>query len=96
MYKGRNKKVMEPTIILSILGGIIVLLLIVGAPIRPVRWIGQGLVKIMIGALLLFFLNAFGTMFSLHVPINLATSAVSGIFGIPGLLALVVIQKFIL
>ncbi|MBM7663498.1 inhibitor of the pro-sigma K processing machinery [Bacillus mesophilus] len=87
---------MEPTIILSILGGVIVLLLIVGAPIRPVRWIGQGLIKIMIGALLLFFLNAFGTMIDLHVPINLATSSVSGFFGIPGVVALIIIQTYIL
>ncbi len=82
--------------ILSILAGAIVLLLIVGAPLRPVRWIGQGLIKIMIGALLLFFLNAFGTMIDLHVPINLATSSVSGFLGIPGLIALVIIQTYIL
>ncbi|WP_246946187.1 pro-sigmaK processing inhibitor BofA family protein [Bacillus pinisoli] len=87
---------MEPTMILSILAGAIVLLLIVGAPLRPVRWIGQGLIKIMIGALLLFFLNAFGTMIDLHVPINLATSSVSGFLGIPGLIALVIIQTYIL
>ncbi|KAA0543140.1 pro-sigmaK processing inhibitor BofA [Bacillus sp. BGMRC 2118] len=87
---------MEPTIILSILGGIIVVLLLVGAPMKPIRFVGQGLIKIMIGALLLFFLNAFGTSFDLHVPINLVTSSVSGFLGLPGLLALVVIQKYIL
>ncbi len=87
---------MEPIIVLSILSGIIVLLLFVGAPIRPIKWIGQSLIKIMIGALLLFFLNAFGTMLNLHVPINLVTSTVSGFLGIPGVLALVVIQKYIL
>jgi inhibitor of the pro-sigma K processing machinery len=87
---------MEPTIILSVLGGIIVVLLLVGAPVRPIRWIGHGLIKIMIGALLLFFLNAFGTTINLHVPINLMTSSVSGFLGIPGLLALIVIQRFII
>ncbi|MBM6616651.1 pro-sigmaK processing inhibitor BofA family protein [Bacillus suaedaesalsae] len=87
---------MEPTIILSILGGIIVVLLLVGAPMKPIHFLGQGLIKIMIGALLLFFLNAFGTSFDLHVPINLVTSSVSGFLGLPGLLALVVIQKYIL
>jgi inhibitor of the pro-sigma K processing machinery len=87
---------MEPTVIISILGGIIVILLLVGAPIRPIRWIGHGLIKIMIGALLLFFLNAFGTMINLHVPINLVTSSVSGFLGIPGLLVLLVIQQFII
>jgi len=87
---------MDPIIIVAIIGGIILLLLSVGAPIKPIRFIGQGLVKVMIGALLLFFLNAFGSTFDLHVPINLATSTVSGFLGIPGIVALVVIESFIL
>ncbi|MFD1738817.1 pro-sigmaK processing inhibitor BofA family protein [Bacillus salitolerans] len=91
----RGSVFVEPTIILSILGGVIVLLLLVGAPIRPIRWIGQGLIKVMIGALLLFFLNAFGTMINIHVPINLMTSSISGFLGIPGVLALVIIQTYI-
>ncbi|MFC4324333.1 pro-sigmaK processing inhibitor BofA family protein [Litchfieldia salsa] len=87
---------MEPIIVISILGGLVLLLLLVGAPIKPIRLIGQGIVKIMIGALLLFFLNAFGSTLGLHVPINLATSTVSGLLGIPGLVALIVIERFIL
>ena len=87
---------MEPLVVISILGGMILLLLFIGAPIRPVRFIGQGLVKIMIGALLLFFLNAFGTTMGLNIPINLVTSTISGFLGIPGLAALIVIETFIL
>ncbi|MCA1032977.1 pro-sigmaK processing inhibitor BofA family protein [Bacillus timonensis] len=87
---------MEPIVVISVLAGLILLLLLVGAPLKPIRFIGQGLVKIMIGALLLFFLNAFGQTFGLHVPINLVTSAVSGFLGLPGLGALVVIQLMIL
>jgi inhibitor of the pro-sigma K processing machinery len=87
---------MQPIIVISILGGLVLLLLLVGAPIKPIRIIGQGVVKIMIGALLLFFLNAFGSTLGLHVPINLATSTISGLLGIPGLVALVVIERFIL
>lgn len=87
---------MEPLVVISILGGMILLLLFIGAPIKPVRFIGQGLVKIMIGALLLFFLNAFGTTMGLNIPINLVTSTISGFLGIPGLAALIVIETFIL
>jgi inhibitor of the pro-sigma K processing machinery len=87
---------LEPIIVISIFGGLILILLTIGAPVRPIRFIGQSLVKIMIGALLLFFLNAFGTTIGVHVPINLITSSVSGFLGLPGLAALVIIQKWIL
>ncbi|WLD93438.1 pro-sigmaK processing inhibitor BofA family protein [Alkalihalobacillus sp. AL-G] len=87
---------MDPFWVLTIVCGLIVLLLMIGAPLRPLRWIGQGAIKLVIGALLLFFMNAFGTAINLHVPINLITASVSGFLGIPGLLALVAIQKIIL
>jgi inhibitor of the pro-sigma K processing machinery len=86
---------MEPVIVISIIGALILLLLFLGTPIKPVRFVGQGIIKILIGALLLFFLNAIGNQYGLHVPINLVTSAVSGLLGIPGLFALVVIQMWI-
>jgi inhibitor of the pro-sigma K processing machinery len=87
---------LDPILIISVLGGLILLLLFIGAPVKPFRLVGQVFVKVMIGALLLFFLNAFGSTFDLHIPINLATSTVSGLLGIPGIIALVVIETFIL
>ncbi|MFE8698977.1 pro-sigmaK processing inhibitor BofA family protein [Cytobacillus sp. FJAT-53684] len=87
---------MEPIVVISILGGLIVLLLFIGAPIKPVKFIGQGITKLLIGALFLFFLNAFGNQFGIHVPINLITSTVSGFLGIPGLFALVAIQTWVI
>ncbi|MDZ5474675.1 pro-sigmaK processing inhibitor BofA family protein [Bacillus sp. 31A1R] len=87
---------MEPIFVISIIAGLILMLLFIGAPIKPVRYIGQGMIKLLIGALFLFFLNAFGNQFGIHVPINFATSAISGFLGIPGLCALVAIQSWIL
>lgn len=82
--------------IISIIGALILLLLFIGTPLKPIRFVGQGIIKILIGALLLFFLNAVGNQFGLNVPINFITSAVSGFLGIPGLCALVVIQTWVL
>jgi inhibitor of the pro-sigma K processing machinery len=87
---------LDPIMVISILGGLIVILLFIGAPVKPVRYIGQGVIKILIGALFLFFLNAFGNQFGIHVPINLATASVSGFLGIPGLCSLVAIQAWII
>lgn len=87
---------MDPIIIVSLLGGVIFLLLVLGAPIKPLRLIGQGMIRLIIGALFLFFLNAFGSVFDYHLPINIVTASVSGFLGIPGLIALVVIDLFVL
>lgn len=87
---------MEPIVIITIVCGLIVLLLFVGAPIKPIRFVGQGIIKLLIGALFLFFLNTIGNRYGIHVPINIITSSVSGILGIPGVCALVIIQSWIL
>lgn len=83
---------MQPIYVIVLIGGLILLLLFIGAPLKPIRWIGGAVVKLLIGALLLFFLNLFGTSINLHIPINLVTTLVSGFLGIPGLCALVAIQ----
>jgi inhibitor of the pro-sigma K processing machinery len=87
---------LEPIVVISILGGLILLLLFSGAPIKPIRIIGQTAIKLLIGAIFLFFLNVVGIKYGVHIPINFATSAVSGLLGIPGVFALVVIQKWII
>jgi inhibitor of the pro-sigma K processing machinery len=87
---------LEPIIIISILGGLVLILLFSGAPFKPARFLGQAVIKLLIGAILLFFLNTAGNSYGIHVPINFATSAVSGFLGIPGLVALAAIQKLII
>jgi len=87
---------LEPIVVISVLGGLILILLFSGAPNKPVRFVGQTVIKLLIGALFLFFLNVAGNRYGIHVPINFATSAVSGLLGIPGLVALVAIQQWIL
>lgn len=87
---------MQPIYVISILGGLILLLLFSGLSIKPIKFIGQSVIKLLIGALLLFFLNVGGSRYGLHVPINFVTSAVSGFLGIPGVIALAAIQQFVL
>jgi len=87
---------MDPVIVISIFAGVIVLFLIVGAPLKPIRFIGQAFIKLAIGALMLFLLNAVGTSFDLKIPINAITTVVAGFLGIPGVAALAVIKYVIL
>ncbi|MDR7074991.1 pro-sigmaK processing inhibitor BofA family protein [Fictibacillus barbaricus] len=87
---------MEPITVISILGTLIFILLLVGAPMRPVRWIGFAATRFCIGALLLFLLNAIGNSYDIHIPINTFTALISGIAGLPGIASLVAIEFFIL
>ncbi|HLR40210.1 MAG TPA: pro-sigmaK processing inhibitor BofA family protein, partial [Virgibacillus sp.] len=60
---------MSSTVVISIMVALIVLLLLVGAPAKPMRFIAQSTVKLGIGVLLLFFFNVFGGAIGLHIPI---------------------------
>ncbi|PKR77475.1 transcriptional regulator [Halalkalibacillus sediminis] len=87
---------MDPLIIaLAFFAGII-LLLFFGPPLKMMQWTSRGVIKVVIGALLIFFVNVFGAMFGLHIPINLVTSIVVGFLGNFGLGSLVAIHLFIL
>lgn len=81
---------------IAAVSGLLLLLFFIGSPVKLFKLLGQGAVKLLIGSLLLFFLNVFGQQFGIYIPINLMTSAVAGLLGIPGLCALVVIEKWVI
>ncbi|MBS4210773.1 pro-sigmaK processing inhibitor BofA family protein [Bacillus sp. FJAT-50079] len=81
---------------IAIIGGIILILLFISLPGKLLKWTGQAVMKILIGALFLFFLNAVGNQFGVFVPINFVTSSISGFLGLPGVAALTIIQLYIL
>jgi inhibitor of the pro-sigma K processing machinery len=85
-----------PIMIISFLTGAIFLFLSIGTSFKPLHFLGQGLVKIVIGALFLFFVNVFGVPLDIHIPINIITAAISGILGLPGIGALIAIKLFIM
>lgn len=90
---GKN---LEPYMIILGVIGLIFILLLASVPAKTLRFVGQGLVKLMIGALFLFFLNVAGNQFGIYVPINFVTSTISGFLGIPGVAALAMLQLWVL
>ncbi|GIN93482.1 sigma-K factor-processing regulatory protein BofA [Siminovitchia terrae] len=87
---------MDSILIIALLIGLIIFLLMAVKPGSVVKVIGQSFIKLMIGALFLFFLNAVGNQFGLYIPINFVTAAISGLLGLPGVAALSVIQLWII
>ena len=86
----------HPIVVVSFLIGLIILLLVTGGVKKMLRVIGNLSIKLIIGVLLLFFINIFGVQFGIHIPIRFPTAIVSANLGIPGIAALLVINNFIL
>ncbi|WP_379971510.1 pro-sigmaK processing inhibitor BofA family protein [Ectobacillus sp. sgz5001026] len=87
---------MDHILIISVIVGCILLLLVMGASLKPIRFIGSLFVKVAVGALFLFGLNVIGAQVNFHIPINFMTACISGLLGIPGVAALVIIKLFVL
>ena len=87
---------MDSTVIITVMVVVILLLLIVGAPLKPMKFIAQGTVKLVIGVLFLFFFNVFAANLGLHLPINIFTAVIAGFLGIPGVASLAALHIFVL
>lgn len=87
---------MDPVLVLLLLGLAIPVLLIIGLPAAPLKWIGQIMTRVIVAVILLFFVNLFGAQFGLHIPINGFTATISTLLGIPGLLSLMAIHLWVL
>ncbi|WP_345241461.1 pro-sigmaK processing inhibitor BofA family protein [Pontibacillus salipaludis] len=86
---------MNTTVIIVSVALMIGVLLFAGAPLKPLRFLGSGAIKVVIGVLFLFFFNVFGASMGIHIPINVFTAFVSGFLGLPGLASLAAIQLFV-
>ena len=78
-------------LIVGVLVALYVLIRIIAAPIK---WIFKLLLNALTGFLLLFLANFISGFFDFSIPINLVTCLVSGVFGIPGVIFLVVVIFF--
>lgn len=87
---------MDSTVIIISMVVLIALLLIVGAPLKPMRFVLRGSVKLIVGVLFLFFFNVFGATIGLHLPINVYTAVIAGFLGLPGLASLTALHIFVL
>lgn len=96
MGLGKGVDSLNSTLVIAIIVLLIVVLLFVGAPVKPMRLIAQTTVKLGIGILLLFFVNVFGGAIGLHVPINVFTVVISGFLGLFGVASLSAIQFFLI
>lgn len=68
---------------------VVILIFIVGAPVKSIQLLGKVLFRFVVGVLILFIFNVFGGYIGLHLPINLFTVGVSSLLGILGIISLI-------
>ena len=60
----------------------------------PIKWVFKLLINAVVGFVLLFLANFVGGFFKFEIPVNLLTCVISGVFGVPGVIFLVVVLIF--
>ncbi len=58
----------------------------------PLKKILKLLLNIALGIVMILLVNTFGGNIGLHIPFNFVTAIVSGILGIPGVIALIILN----
>ncbi|MGL4773206.1 MAG: pro-sigmaK processing inhibitor BofA family protein [Clostridium sp.] len=82
---------MDLQLLLYGLIGVVILYIIIKLLKLPIKLLINGIM----GVILLFIVNLFGANFGITIGINIVTSLIAGIFGIPGVAVLLVIQMFL-
>lgn len=86
---------MELTNILLIVGCAIAFFIVGKILTFPIRKILKLVFNTIIGGAIIFLINLIGASFGFHIGLNIITSLVVGILGIPGAILLVVLQFII-
>lgn len=86
---------MELTNILLIAGCAIAIFIVGKILTFPIRKILKLVLNTIIGGVIIYIINLIGANFGFHIGLNIITSLVVGILGIPGAILLVVLQFII-
>ena len=83
---------MELTNIL-IVGGCVLAILIIGKILLfPLKKILKLVLNTVIGAAIIYIINLIGASFGFHIGLNILTSLIVGILGIPGAILLIILE----
>ena len=78
--------------ILMVVGCVFALYVLLKIVMAPIKWIFKLLLNALSGFVLLFLANLIGGFFNFSVPVNLISCLISGVFGIPGVIVLVMLK----
>ena len=83
------------TVVLMIAAAVLLLMLFIRIIRLPLKWMVKGLLHAAVGFVALFIFNFIGSWIDVELELNLFNALITGIFGVPGVIILLVI-KYIL
>lgn len=86
---------MDINIIIAFALGLLLIYLVGRVMLFPLRFVFKLIINAIIGGLVLWVINYFGSYFGIHIPLNPITALTVGFLGIPGVVLLFVIQQII-
>ena len=75
--------------------GLVVLILICKVLSAPIKLLGKLLINALVGAVILLLFNFFGGVLGLSIAITPLSAVLTGFFGVPAVIILLVLQLFI-
>ena len=83
------------SILIMIVAGIFLFWLLIKLLFKPIRWIFKLLINTAIGFVALWVLNFFGDFIGISLGLNWINSLVVGVFGLPGVVLLLLLKYLI-
>ena len=77
------------------LGCIIIIFLVGKFFVVPLKWIIKIIGNSIIGAIIIFLVNSIGELYGFHIGLNVITTLVVGILGVPGTILLIILKLFL-
>ncbi len=83
-------------ILLAFAAGLVVLYVLAMVLVVPLKWIGKLIFSSIVGFVVLTLINLIGgALFGFTLPLNAVNALVTGIFGVPGVVLLVILKLFL-
>lgn len=83
-------------ILLAFAAGLVVLYVLAMVLVVPLKWIGKLIISSIIGFIVLTVINLIGgALFGFTLPLNVVNALVTGVFGVPGVILLVILKLFL-
>lgn len=79
-------------VIFGYIFGIMMLFLLAKLLLVPIKIIWRLAINALVGGVALFLLNIIGGFIGLHIQINIITALITGIFGVPGIVMILILQ----
>lgn len=82
-------------LILAYSAGIMIVFMISWIFVKPLKFLGKLILNSLLGAVFLILFNMVGQYFDFHIGVNLVTSLMLGVLGIPGFIAVLLLKLLI-